>query len=455
MSLRSPGIKQLGPNLYEIRAQGRSKKTGKKIAAKEKFAGTFREAKARQTAMRADLAARGGGARSRRVTLRTFARSWLESRVQLVQAGRQKPSVVTRYASDLDLHVLPAIGDMFVSAIAPPDVESFLAAARRKDGKPLAANSLRNIIRLLRLLAKAAIAAGLADRDFTLGITAPTPEGYTDENPNLHTPDQLAALLGAVPQRWLSMVVLDAYTGLRWGELSGLRWEDLDLERGLIKVRQSNWRGIMVAPKTKGSKRPVPLPQRFLELEAERLFGKAKPTGLIFTVQQGQRLTRRGKGQGEAKAGSAYRGSPLSKVLTRACADAGVPRITPHGLRRTFNDIGRQVADRLIMKAMVGHTTDAMNEHYTHVRVDELAAAQRAVIERVEGRRALPPARPPEIDAAIAAVTGLRERLANGRLVTGAHDHGCVICCSLIDTSIAPVLDAVEAALTRAAPEGS
>lgn len=156
----SQGITKLGPNLYDIRVQARSKKTSQKIGQRERFEGTLREARARQAAMRAELAARAGGARSRRVRLRIFARTWLESRVE-----RLKPSVVTRYASDLDLHVLPALGDHFVAALEPADIEAFLGAVRRKDGKPLKPNSLRNILRLLRLLAKAAIAAGLIERD--------------------------------------------------------------------------------------------------------------------------------------------------------------------------------------------------------------------------------------------------------------------------------------------------
>ena len=384
MSPRSlpPGIKQLGPNLFEIRVQARSRKTGQKTGRQEQFSGSLREAKLRQAELRANLVNAGAGPKKRRETLRTFARSWLASRV-----GELKPSVSTRYAIDLEVHILPAIGDHFLDALEPTDVGAFLGAATvkakgAKNGQPLSANSKRNILRLLRLIAAAAIAAGHTARDFTAGLKAPTAEGYTDENPNLLTADQLALLLAAVPRRWLPMVVLKAYTGLRWGELSGLHWEDLDVERGMIRIRRSNWRGLEVAPKTKSSKRPVPLPARFLELADD-----PKPRGLIFAVTN--------HGPGVKRAGEAHRGNPLIKVLKRACAAAGVPRITPHGLRRTFNDLGRQVADRLIMKAIVGHTTDAMNEHYSHVRVEEMAAAQRAVIERVE--RAALPAAPPTV----------------------------------------------------------
>lgn len=379
MSRSYPGIKQLGPNLWEIRVQARSRKNSAKTGRQLRFEGTFREAKAKQAAMRAELDRGGGGPRKRRETVRTFAHTWLVSR-----HSELKPSVSARYANDLKHHIFPVIGDHHLDALEPTDVGSLIGTATvkmpgKKLGQPLGANSKRNILRLLRLIAAAAVAAGHSARDWTAGVKLPTAEGYTDENPNLLTADQLAAMLGAVPRKWLAMVVLKAYTGLRWGELSGLHWEDIDVERGLIRIRRSNWRGIFGAPKTKGSKRPVPLPARFLELS-----GQAQPTGLIFVV------TRHGRGVD--RKGQAFKGSPLNKVLRAACAAAGVPRITPHGLRRTFNDLGRGFVDRLIMKAMVGHATDSMNAHYSHVRIEEMQVAQRAVIARVERGRALPAA---------------------------------------------------------------
>ncbi len=400
-----PGIKQLGPNLWEVRIQARSRKTGRKTGRQERFEGTFRAAKARQAELRAELVRGGAGPKKRRETLKTFARSWLASRV-----ADLKPSVGTRYASDLEIHILPVLGDYFLDALEPTDVGALISNATvkqqgKKFGQPLKGNSKRNLLRLLRLIAAASVAAGHAARDWTAGLKLPTPEGYTDENPNLLTADQLAALLAAIPRQWLAMVVLKAYTGLRWGELSGLHWEDLDLERGLIRIRRSNWRGLEVAPKTKSSKRPVPLPARFIEL-----VGSAKPRGLIFPVSN--------HGHGKHRPGESHRGTPLTKVLDKACAAAGVPRITPHGLRRTFNDLGRGFVDRLIMKAMVGHTTDAMNEHYSHVRVEEMAAAQRAVIERVEGR-----ALPAPIEDVARACHAAYVKVAGGPDWDGLPDH--------------------------------
>jgi integrase len=62
----------------------------------------------------------------------------------------------------------------------------------------------------------------------------------------------------------------------------------------------------------------------------------------------------------------------------KACLKtAGITeRFTPHGLRRTFNDMLRQAhVDPVISKALIGHVTDEMREHYSTVRLDEKRAA--------------------------------------------------------------------------------
>jgi integrase len=62
----------------------------------------------------------------------------------------------------------------------------------------------------------------------------------------------------------------------------------------------------------------------------------------------------------------------------KACLKtAGITeRFTPHGLRRTFNDMLRQAhVDPVISNALIGHLTDEMREHYSTVRLDEKRAA--------------------------------------------------------------------------------
>ena len=69
---------------------------------------------------------------------------------------------------------------------------------------------------------------------------------------------------------------------------------------------------------------------------------------------------------------------PLRRVLVRA----GITkRVSVHGLRRTFNNLSRQVAGVIVTRASTGHVTEEMTEHYSHVdRAEKLRAADQVVV---------------------------------------------------------------------------
>ncbi len=369
------GIKKIGPNVYQIRVQSRDRRTGRKNSRDEQFTGTKRQAIDRQAALRAEL--RAGGSRPSRVQLRTFVATWLALR-----QSKLKPSVVRKYTSNLEHHILPALGDLYLDSILPSDVKAFVAS---KTGK-LKPNTIINMVRLLRAIAKDALADGLCEMDWCARVETPTAPGYDEDKPNMLDAEQLGRLLAKIPSQWLPLVLLIAYTGMRWGEASALKWEDVDVAAGTIRIKRSNSQGEEVTPKTIGSRRPLPLPRKLLE------FLHPKKKGLIFTVKKGDR------------AGQMFLGSPLREILTKACTAAGVPRITTHGLRRTFNNLSRQVADRQVVMAIIGHTTDAMHGHYSEVGMGEKQAAQEKVRRLVEGDQLELPGTEPPIAAVARAM---------------------------------------------------
>jgi integrase len=166
-----------------------------------------------------------------------------------------------------------------------------------------------------------------------------------------------------------------AFTGLRWGEVSALRWSDVDLQHGAVLIRRGNWKGMEVLPKTARSRRTVPLPPGLLPAERP---ADVKPDALLFP----------------SKEGTLHRGTPLTKVFLRTLTKVraarteaqdyrAFPEVTPHGMRRTYNNLVRQVANREVVKAITGHTTDAMLEHYSQVGPAEKTAATARVLELV------------------------------------------------------------------------
>ena len=78
-------------------------------------------------------------------------------------------------------------------------------------------------------------------------------------DPEFLTPEELQTLLKNLPQRERTMVLLDAATGIRRGELFELRWQDLDFEAGIANITRSIYRNVVGDTKTIGSRKPVPL----------------------------------------------------------------------------------------------------------------------------------------------------------------------------------------------------
>ena len=86
--------------------------------------------------------------------------------------------------------------------------------------------------------------------------------------------------------------------------------------------------------------------------------------------------------------GTLHKGTPLGKVLQQAVDRAGLKlRLTPHGLRRTFNDLARRVASSMVVRAITGHVTETMTEHYSVIDAGEKKAVQDAVVALVESDR--------------------------------------------------------------------
>lgn len=355
------GITNIGRNRWQVRAQVVDPRSGRKINRKEVVCGTLADAKSARQALidetRGLFGRRPTGPRGQ-MSLADYAQSWLEDRVD-----RLKPSVATRYASALDLHILPALGYLRVREISPSDIQRYVTSRVKKDCA--AGNTVLNELRVLRTMAKDALAADLCKIDWCARVTPPKVAGYTDENPNLLTPEQFARMMRALPVKWQGLVVMIATTGLRWGEVSALRWGDI--KGGMIHVWRANWLGSVQDPKTLGSVRKVP----FLPEVAELLPPRGEPDELIFAVTKGP------------SRGQMHAGSPLNKALPAACAAAGVPRVTPHGLRRTWNNLARRVAPGDVVRAITGHVTEKMTSHYSRIGADEKTEAARAVAGRL------------------------------------------------------------------------
>lgn len=351
------GIKRISSTSWLVRVERRDERRGRTRNRKATVTGTKADAIAKRDELRDELAST---TKRERVQLRVFAPAWLARRT-LRDSTRRK------YGYALE-HFLPELGELFVDAIAPSDVAAYL---QRRLAAGAAGNTVLNELRVLRVIAKDSVAEGLADRYWCERVKAPEVAHYDDDHPNLLTPAQAALVLEHVPVRWIALATFLLTTGVRIGEATALRWEDIDLGAATARIHRGNYRGTETKVKTKGSVRIVALLPEVLDLIAPEQAGWERYRGrldaLVFPT----------------RSGTMHRGSPLRRALDKACAAAGVPRITTHGTRRTFNNEGRQVASREVLKATTGHQTDEMVGHYSHVGAGEKHELARAVASRL------------------------------------------------------------------------
>lgn len=363
------GITKLGKGKYQVtvvRTHPNDLKDGKprKVKRKQIVYGSQQDAKAAHEELAAELEAELGLRTAPiQMIVTDYVQQWIELR-----AKRLKNSTLQKYMNDLNKHILPKLGHRLLNELVPSDIRALLA---QDDG---ADNSRKNRLRVLSAISKDALADGLIDRDFCLRVSVKVKPVYTEEEPNLLTPEQLGALLEHMNPESLDMLYLLAFTGMRWCEVAGLKWDDIDLTSGVLRIKRANVKGHINEPKTQASRRTVGLPDEVLDrlrARRHRMIVEQHPglaLGWVFPC----------------KMGTHHRGYPLRTKLAKARDAAGIQiRFTTHGLRRTYNDLARRHADGLVVRSVIGHSSEAMTEHYSHVDVGEKKAASEAVLRSV------------------------------------------------------------------------
>jgi integrase len=294
-----------------------------------------------------------------RMTLAQYLDKWLSASV--------KPSVKVKtyegYESIVRVRVAPRMGRKSLSGVTPLDLQSLYA--------DLAASGLsnRSIHHTHRCLHRAFVQAvrwNLLSRNPCDGVTPPRPERVQMK---VWTPDEASAFLSATPEYPAhTLYVLAITTGMRQGELLGLRWQDVDLDAGTLAVRRAlqRQRGnglVFVEPKTARSRRTIVLSQRAitaLRLHHDRQEWARKKAGsewqdsdLVFCDHFGAPLD------------PSYQTANFKAALR----DAGLPPIRFHDLRHTAATLllSRGVHVKLVSE-MLGHTTITLTlDTYSHL----------------------------------------------------------------------------------------
>jgi len=311
-------------------------------------------------------------------SLREYLDDWLAKK----GAGESiRPTTYRSYEQLIRVHILPALGNVRLQKLTAAQLESFYA---ERLGYGLSPRTVRYLHTILRQALQRAYELGTVPRN--VATMAKPPKG---SRPAISTWDvsQLRSFLQAADcDGYAPIWLLAISTGMRRGELLGLRWDDVDLAKGRIHVRRalaeigSELR--IQEPKTKSSRRVVPLSGHALaalkEHRSQQLQrrlrlgplwnGNSPEYGdLVFTTADGKPIAPRN----------------LIRRFKELSTVAKLPALAFHGLRHAHaTQLLRDGISAKVVSERLGHASIALTlDTYSHVLPDMQDAAV-ATIDR-------------------------------------------------------------------------
>ena len=273
-----------------------------------------------------------------------FAEEWFVDYVQV----NNKPATQRSRRSSLRAHLKPYFGGKRLNEITRRDLARF---KRKLLGKGLAKKTVNNHLGILSSMMNTAV-------DWAVLESAPkikwlkTPESEWDFL-DFDEADRLVAAAKATTEHY-AMIATALKTGMRLGELCALRWQDIDLVRGQIRVcRQANRRTVST-PKS-NRRRDIDIPRELVELLKEHRKVTKLRGNLVFSSPEGEMLCR----------------DNVKRDLPRACRKAGLREVGWHALRHTYASHLTMLGVPLKMvQELLGHATMEMTMRYAHLAPD-------------------------------------------------------------------------------------
>ncbi len=295
---------------------------------------------------------------------------WMEVWFQDYAKIKVRPSSHQTYQGYIQNHIGPNIGDIPLEKLTSLDLQKFykkLLAQGRVDrveakGQPkgLSAKTVRNIHQILSSALKLAQEQRLILSNPAEGCALPRVE---HQEMKTLTTVQLASFFREARESGVfELYYLELATGLRRGELLGLKWEDVDLDRGDLRVRRQVSRingEVVEAPlKTKNAYRILPLAEDTVSVLKEQR-RKVGNSPWVFPSPNGGPISP----------------DSVLHMLHRVLKRAGLPKVRFHDLRHTFATLALQNGvDVKTVSGMLGHFSAGFTlDTYAHIT----SAAQR------------------------------------------------------------------------------
>ena len=325
------------------------------------FYGNTREEVRRRLGAAVHARESGTLADARGTSLGEYLEQWLREVVK----PNVRPWTYKGYEVHVRLHIKPTLGRIGLDKVQPLQIQQLV---NQKVSSGLKPKSVRYILGTLRTALNQAIRWGLISRNPATLVDGPRVEQYEIQP---LSPDEARAFLNSLKGDRLEALYSVALTmGLRQGEALGLRWPDVDLELGYLRVSKQlqriNGKLELVEPKTKRSRRTLAMPPsigRSLAAHRSRQLkeridvgSRWVDTGLVFTTREGRGLD----------------GTAITKQFQAHLQKIGLPRRRFHDLRHSCATLllVQGVSPRVVMDVL-GHSQIGLTMNtYSHVIPD-------------------------------------------------------------------------------------
>ena len=350
-----------------------------------------KEADAYAATVRVDI--RAGVHTSSKVTVAHAGKHWIDS----CKAHGLEASTLESYQQHLDDHIAPYLGAVKLSQLTVPLVRDFMDKLRANGRSPAMVKRVigdlgsiladaqergevaQNVVRSLSKRRKRREAERRQKGKLKVGVDIPTPA-------------EIKAIVAHLQQdqwrgRWRPLFLTAIFAGLRASEIRGLRWQDIDLKRGELHVRQRADKFKTIGkPKSAAGERSIPMPPILVNALREwKLACPKSELGLVFPT---------GAGEVEYHSNIVTRGLAPVQVAASVVAKAGKAKYTGlHALRHFYASwcINRKEDGGLglplkVVQHRLGHSSIQMTaDVYGHLFPSgddgaELAAAQKALL---------------------------------------------------------------------------
>lgn len=288
---------------------------------------------------------------------------WLEN----YEKDRVKIRTYSRYKSLIELHLVPAFGDIDIENLSRRQIQNFLLQKKKdgnkRNGKTMSSASTNLMLTVLSMAFEYGINVEICIDNPCLRLKRCPNDCRKAEAFTIEEQRKIECYIAATEDRRLFGIVLGLYSGLRIGELIGLEWNDIDLEKGVIKIdktvyrdKDDNniWRVYVDKPKTKSSERIIPLPTHIIE-QLKNYKSVAK-SNFVVENKKGERMSIRS----------------YQFMFERLTEKAGVRKLNFHSLRHTFATRAIECGmDIKTLSEIMGHKNASVTlNRYAHSMMD-------------------------------------------------------------------------------------